>query len=216
MRIHKSELIVWGILLLAVLLGICSYPRIPATMASHWNARGEVDGYMPKFWGLFLIPFILAVLDLFFLAIPKIDPRKANIEKFRKYYDGFIIVFSLFMLAVHAQVILWNLGTKISPNLVLPVGMGLLFFYIGVLFRNAKQNWFIGIRTPWTLDSEKVWDRTHRLGGTLFKFAGVAAFTGVFFRRYAVLFILIPVLFSALCTVVYSYFAYRKEMKQGY
>jgi len=144
-------------------------------MASHWNARGEVDGYTSKFWGLFLMPLILVGLGALFIAIPRIDPLKANIEKFRGYYDGLIIIFVIFMLAIHAQGILWNLGIEINPNVIFPICLGPVFFYTGVLCENAKRNWFIGIRTPWTLSSERVWDKTHKIGGRLFKIAGIGS-----------------------------------------
>ncbi len=213
MNMRKSEILIMVLILLSFISGIYFYPQMPEKMASHWNAQGEVDGYMSKFWGLFFMPFILIGLSLLFIAIPRIDPLKANIEKFRKYYDGFIILFLIFMLAIYFQVILWNVGIKISPNIIFPIGLGLLFFYIGILCENAKRNWFIGIRTPWTLSSERVWEKTHKIGGKLFKIAGVVAVVGVFFQSYAVFFILVPVILVAAYTIVYSYFEYQKEMK---
>lgn len=213
MNMRKSEIAILGIILLPFIAGIYFYPQMPEKMASHWNAQGQVDGYMPKFWGLFLMPFILVGLALLFVAISRIDPLKANIEKFRKYYDGFIILFLIFMVSLYAQVILWNIGIKISPNATLPIWFGLLFFYFGILFENVKQNWFIGIRTPWTLSSKRVWDKTHKIGGKLLKVAGVIAFVGVFFPSYALFFILIPLLSVTAYTIVYSYLEYQKEMK---
>ncbi|RLE41585.1 hypothetical protein DRJ19_05640 [Candidatus Woesearchaeota archaeon] len=210
---RKSTIAVLGMILFSFVIGIYFYPQMPEKMASHWNAQGQVDGYMPKFWGLFLIPFILVGLALLFVAIPRIDPLKENIEKFRKYYDGFIILFFVFMLSVYSQVILWNLGVKITPNVILPIGLGILFFYCGILCENVKQNWFIGIRTPWTLSSERVWEKTHKIGGKLFKIAGVIAFFGVFFQSYALFFILVPVISVAAYTIIYSYFEYQKEVK---
>jgi len=211
MSVRKNQIAIWGIVLLSFLLSIYFYPQMPAKMASHWNAKGQVDGYMSKFWGAFLMPFVLVGIALLFLAIPKIDPLKANIKKFRKYYDGFIIIFLIFMFSVHTQVILWNLGTKISFNLILPIGIGILFYYVGILCENAKRNWFIGIRTPWTLSNEKVWDKTHKIGGKLFKIAGLIALVGIFFKTLAVFFIVVPVLLVGIFTVVYSYVEYQKE-----
>ncbi|HED00131.1 MAG TPA: SdpI family protein [Proteobacteria bacterium] len=208
---RKSEIIILGIILVSIIVGIYFYPQMPEKMASHWNTQGEVDGYMSKFWGLFLMPFILVGLGLLFIVIPRIDPLKANIEKFRKYYDGFIILFFTFMLSVYSQVILWNLGIEISPNVILPIGLGLLFFYVGILCENAKRNWFIGIRTPWTLSDERVWENTHKIGGKLFKIAGVVAFVGIFFQSYALFFILIPVIFVAVYSIVYSCLEYLKS-----
>jgi uncharacterized membrane protein len=109
--------------------------------------------------------------------------------------------------------ILWNIGIKVGPNVTVPIGTGLLFIGAGILCENAKRNWFIGIRTPWTLSSEQVWDKTHRLGGKLFKIAGVIAVVGIFSQSYAVFFVLVPVLLVAAYTIVYSYFEYQKEVK---
>lgn len=210
---RKTELFMLIAVIISFIIGIYLYPQMPEQMASHWNAAGQVDDYMSRFWGVFLMPFVLVGLGLLFIAIPKIDPLKENIEKFRKYYDGFIILFFVFMLLVYVQTILWNLGTEISPNLVFPILMGLLFFYIGILLENAKRNWFIGIRTPWTLSSEKVWNKTHKLGSKMFKIAGIIVLIGFLFQEYATYFILIPVLFVAFYLVVYSYFEYQKEKK---
>ncbi|WP_269848953.1 SdpI family protein [Methanosarcina horonobensis] len=180
---RKFTIAITGLVLLSFLLSIYFYPQVPEQMATHWNSQGEVDGYMSKFWGLFFMPLVITSLAVMFLIIPRIDPKKENIEKFRKYYDGFIVILILFMIAVHLQILLWNAGVQISPNAILPVGIGLLFYYIGILTENAERNWFIGIRTPWTLSSDRVWKRTNRLGGKLFKIAGIVAVFGAFFSR---------------------------------
>lgn len=211
MDTKKTKIIISLILLLSFIISFYFYPQIPDKMATHWNARGEVNGYMSKLLGTFLIPFILLGLTLVFLTIPKIDPLKENVEKFRKYYDGFIIIFLIFMVSVHLQVVLWNIGIRISPNVIMPVGIGILFFYTGILCENAKRNYFIGIRTPWTLASDRVWDKTHKLGGKLFKIAGIIALVGIFFRDYALFFALVPAILFSVYTVVYSYLEYRKE-----
>jgi uncharacterized membrane protein len=100
-----------------------------------------------------------------------------------------------------------------SPNVIFPIGLGLLFFYSGILYENAKRNWFIGIRTPWTLSNDIVWDKTHKIGGKLFKIAGVVAIFGIFFQKYALLFILVPVILITAYTIIYSYFEYQKVVK---
>ncbi|MDY9925196.1 SdpI family protein [Methanosarcina sp.] len=212
---RKATAAITGLVLLSFIISIYFYPQVPEQMATHWNSKGEVDGYMSKLWGLFFMPFVIAGLTIMFLVIPRIDPRKENIAKFRNYYDGFIVLLILFMVIVHIQILLWNTGIKISPNAVLPLGIGLLFYYIGILTENAERNWFIGIRTPWTLSSDRVWKRTNRLGGKLFKIAGIAAIFGAFFPELAIYFILVPVIFVAGFTVVYSYIEYQKELKEN-
>lgn len=212
MGMRKTTLIIWVVVFLSFIVSIYFYDQMPEKVASHWNFRGEVDGYMPRFWGVFLMPFVLAGLSLLFMVIPVIDPLKENIMEFRGYYDRFIILFLVFMFSVHLQIIFWNLGVEVSPNVVFPVGFGVLFFYAGVLCENAKRNWFIGIRTPWTLSSDVVWDRTHKVGGRLFKFSGVVAFFGVFFPDYALFFMVVPVVLVSVYTVVYSYFEFQREV----
>ena len=210
----RIEAIILGLVLLSFMVSLYFYPLMPEKIAIHWNVQGQVDGYASKFPGLFILPFLFTGIVLLFITIPKVDPLKENIERFRKYYDGFIILFSAFMVFIHLYVISWNMGIRISPNMVLPIGLGLLFFYCGILCENAKRNWFIGIRTPWTLSSEKVWERTHKVGGRLFKACGVISIIGLLFPSHVAYFILIPVMFAAAFLIVFSYFAYQKEMRQ--
>lgn len=207
----KSYWIIITITLLSFGIGIYFYPQLPDTVASHWNFRGEVDSYMSKFWGLFLMPIISLSLFLLFLFIPKIDPLKANIEKFRKYFDAFIVLIVVFLFYIYLLSIFWNLGFRFDMGRAVVPSLGILFYYCGVLIENAKRNWFVGIRTPWTLSSDKVWHKTHKIGGKLFKIAGVIAFLGVILPKYALFFVLIPAILTAIYTVVYSYFEYQKE-----
>jgi uncharacterized membrane protein len=212
---RKVTAAITGLVFISFILSIYFYQQVPEQMATHWNSQGEVDGYMSKLWGLFFMPLVITGLVIMFLIIPKIDPKKENIAKFRKYYDGFIVILVLFMVAVHLQTLLWNTGIRISPNSVLPLGIGLLFYYMGILTENAERNWFIGIRTPWTLSSERVWKRTNRLGGKLFRIAGIAAVFGAFFPEFAIYFILVPVIAVAGFSIIYSYMEYQKEIKEN-
>jgi uncharacterized membrane protein len=211
MRISRQLLIVIGLVMVAFVITIYFYPQMPEKMAMHWNAKGQVDGYTNKNSGIFLMPFMMAGIAILLYFIPCLDPRRRNIERFRPYYEGFIVVLSVFLLAVQYQVILWNLGIKLSPNIFMPVAVGLLFFYIGFLCEKAKSNWFIGIRTPWTLSSDRVWEKTHRLGGILFKITGIIAITGIFFQKYAFLFVIVSAFALTAITIIYSFVIYKQE-----
>ncbi|MFH1401732.1 MAG: SdpI family protein [Parcubacteria group bacterium] len=207
----KSQIIILGIILLSFAVGIYFYPKMPDSMASHWNFRGEVDDYIPKFWGLFLMPLVSLGMFFLFILIPKIDPLKNNIEKFRKYFDWFIVLMISFLFYIYLLTLFWNAGFRFNLSQLMMPALAILFYYCGVLIENAKRNWFIGIRTPWTLSSDGVWDKTHKLGGKLFKFAGVAAILGIFFPDHASFFVIIPVFSVTIFTLFYSYFEYKKE-----
>jgi len=214
MTMIKSEIKTASIILLSFILGLYLYPQMPEKMASHWNLQGQVDGYMSKFWGLFLIPLISVGLFLLFILIPKIDPLKANIEKFRKYYDRFVVLVIGFLFYIYILTIFWifwNSGMRLDMIRFLAPAFGILFYYSGILTENSKRNWFIGIRTPWTMSSEKVWEKTNRMGGKLFKISGLVALLGIFLPSYALFFILVPVIFAVAYTIIYSYFEYQKR-----
>lgn len=128
------------IIMFSFIIGISCYSKTSSLMASHWNNEGLVDGYIPKFWGLFLMP-ILEVIFLFLLInLPKIDPLKANIEKFRKYYDIFILILILFLFYVYILTLLWNFNFKFNMIISLIPALGILFFYSGILMENSYRN----------------------------------------------------------------------------
>jgi uncharacterized membrane protein len=148
---------------------------------------------------------------LLFIFIPRIDPLKSNIQQFRKHYDGFVVLIMVFLFYLYLLTIFWNSGYIFNMTVFLSPALAILFYYSGVLIENAKRNWFIGIRTPWTMSSDKVWDKTHKIGGKLFKIAGVIALFAIFFERFAIIIIIVPVILTSIYTFVYSYFEYQKE-----
>jgi len=186
---------------------------MPDQIASHWNAKGTVDSYMPKIVGLFLMPFVTLALFFLFLLIPSIDPLKNNIKKFRKYYNNFVLIIILFLFYIYLLTILWNFNYKFNMTMMMIPVLGVLFIYIGYIMKNLKRNWFIGIRTPWTLSSDKVWDKTHNLGSKLFMLSGIIILIGSFFEDYIFWFIFIPIIITVLWTFIYSYLEWKKIKK---
>jgi uncharacterized membrane protein len=205
-----NNLVAISIILISFIVGIYLYPMMPEVMASHWNFKGEVDDYMSKFWGLFLMPIMSLGMFLIFSLIPKMDPMKENIEKFKKYFDDFIVVLFLFLFYIYLLTIFWNLGLEFNMSKFLVPLMGILFFYCGNLIENAKRNWFIGIRTPWTLSNDQVWDKTHKRGGKLFKVCGIITFLSILLPDYAIFFTIIPIIFSSIYLFAYSYLEFQK------
>jgi len=209
----KTSIILSAVLILIVILaGVFLWSRLPDPMASHWNETDQVDGYMGKFWGTFLLPVMMIGLTLLFLAIPSIDPLKKNIADFRGWFNVFIVLFNLFMAFVHGLTLAWNLGhTGIRMSVAMIPAMGLLFILIGLMIRKAKRNYFIGIRTPWTLANDVVWEKTHRLGSKLFIAAGILTLLALLFPDKAFIILMVSTLGAALISVVYSYLVFRQE-----
>jgi uncharacterized membrane protein len=203
------------VLILTAVMTLAVYPVMPDVVASHWNAAGDLNGTLPKFWGLILIPILMCFFCALLVVLPRIDPLRDNYRKFQDYYDGFILVFAAFFFFIQLEIILWGLGIRVSPNLIMPVMIGILFIYIGFLLEHAEPNWFVGIRTPWTLSSGSVWKKTHQKGALLFKLAGVVSMIGILAGVYAWLFILLPAIAVAISTVVYSYVEFRREQTVG-
>ena len=159
------------------------------------------------------MPIISLVLLVLFIIIPKIDPLKANIAKFKSYYSTFIFAIILFLFYLHILTLVWNMGIRFNMVSMMSPGFAVLFFYCGIVLENAKRNWFIGIRTPWTLSNDNVWAKTHRLGGKLYKASGILSLVGVILPNYAIFFILVPIIIASIYLVVYSYVEYNKQIK---
>jgi len=213
MSTRTTTILVLVMIIGTTLAGLLLWSRLPEQMASHWNFNDQVDGYMSKFWGVFMVPLITLGMFVLFLVIPSIDPLKANIAQFREAFNLFIVLMVVFMLYIYGLTLAWNLGYtdfKISTS-ILPA-IGLLFIFIGFMLRRAKRNFFIGIRTPWTLSSDQVWNKTHQLGSILFMASGALAVVGSFFGGTTAFWMLmIPIFGSTIFLVIYSYILYRRE-----
>lgn len=215
MTTRLTSIIVLALIATALIAGALLWSQLPEQMASHWNENDQVDGTMSKFWGVWMMPLVTLGMFGLFLLIPNIDPLKANIAKFRPTFNLFIALIVAFMLYMHGLTFVWNLGFqnfKMSAAM-LPF-LGILFIFIGYMLRQAKRNWFIGIRTPWTLSSDSVWDKTHQLGSILFMVSGAfAIFGGLFGGMIAFWLLFVPLIGSTLFLVIYSYILYRDETR---
>jgi uncharacterized membrane protein len=199
-----------ALVLASVITSAAYYPFAPDVIASHWNVSGEADGTMSRFWGLALFPIAQIGLAALLLAIPLIDPLKENLAQSRWRYDLFVVILLIYLLALQLLVVAWNAGLQLDFNIVLPLGAGLVFIYIGTMLGHLKRNYLVGVRTPWTLASDEVWARTHRVSGRLFVACGVASMAGALFGSWAWVFIVGPLLGAVVYAVVYSYLAYRR------
>jgi len=211
MSTRVATIAILGMIALAFVAGLVLWPQLPDPMPSHWNAAGEVDGYMPRFWGLFLMPVLSMGVFLLFLAIPRIDPLKANIAQFIGAYNWLMVLLVGYLLYIYALTLLWALGYQFNMLTLMMPAMGLLFLAVGWMVGRAKRNYFVGIRTPWTLSSDTVWAKTHQLGKWMFIGAGVVMllFSTLGERGFGVG--MAAVLAAAFVPIAYSYFLWKKE-----
>lgn len=152
----------------AIVASVVAYPTLPEQVPNHWSVSGEVNGWTSRFWGAWMIPLIMALIWVIMRAIPHIDPRRENYQKFSGMYEVLISATLAFMLMMHVVVLMAANGANVSINRVVIVGVGAFFVIIGLMLPRVHPNWFVGIRTPWTLTSDLSWERTHKIGGTLF------------------------------------------------
>ncbi len=210
----KKELIPIAILVAMFIAAIVLHPSMPDQMITHWGPSGEPDGYGSKFLGLWLMPIVAAGLYLFMFIIPRVAVYKKNIMKFYQYYFGFKVVFVAFFGMIYLYMILQNLGYQFHFGTAMIPILAILFFYIAIMISKAKRNFFIGIRTPWTLASEKVWDKTHKTGAWAFGALAIFILIGLIFKKYMLWFVIIPVLAYLVFIFVYSYLLFQKYGKQ--
>ena len=215
MSTRTTAILVLVMIAAATVAGLVLWNRLPESMASHWNVNDQVDGYTSKFTGVFMIPLMTLGMFLLFQVIPSIDPLKANIAQFREAFNLFLVLIVAFMVYLYGLTLAWNLGyTDFRMSGAMLPAIGLLFIFIGFMMRQAKRNFFIGIRTPWTLSSDHVWNETHRIGAVLFMISGALAFVGGFFGGTTAFWLMfIPIIATTLFLLVYSYVLYQRETR---
>jgi uncharacterized membrane protein len=191
------------------------YPRLPSSMPMHWDLRGDVNRYGSRWEGALLLPGLMIGVWLLLRVVPRLDPRRANYAKFADTYNLFID--SLVVLFAVMQVALLGaaLGWPVSMERVVPTLIGLEFIILGNALPRARPNWWFGIRTPWTLSNDRVWLRTHRVGGYLLVAAGVVLlFSAVVPGPLTLSLGIAAVAAAVFGSFVYSYFAWKQETSQ--
>ena len=205
----RADIISLVFIAAAIIVAAVLYPSLPEQIPTHWNAQGEVDGTMKKPGGVIVMPAMALFTYIIMKLIPIISPKGFRTDKFSDVMGVLQVTLVGFMSIVAILVLLEARGLNVRINEMIIGGIGLLFVIIGSYLGRARKNFFIGIRTPWTLASDEVWNRTHRIGGKLFILSGAIIWTGALFGVpltwtvvVAVALVLIP--------VVYSYFLYRR------
>jgi uncharacterized membrane protein len=212
----KLRNIVQSVLLVTYLvISILSYFYLPTTVVTHWGADGQPNGTMSKEMNsLTMIGMLLFLYVLLKFAI-RLDPKKENIYKFIDSYEWFINIMLFFFIILNVFVTMWNLGYQVPIMYFMIPMFSILQFGLGYLLANAKQNYSIGIRTPWTLADSEVWDKTHKLGSKLFYISGVLCLFGMLSEMLGLIFMIFPLLLIVMFLFGYSYYLYIQKAKKS-
>ena len=185
------------------------YLWLPDQIPSHWNLAGEVDSTMSKTWGAFMMPLIMLGLYGVFRVIPALSPKGYGIEAANSGFVGIrVAVFALFAL-LNVLILLAALGVPIAMGSAVSMAVGGLLAVLGWFLDRLPRNFYVGIRTPWTIVDEDNWTRTHRLGKWLFMAAGLVMVVGGIMGANAFV-IAAAALAAGLVPMVYSYVIYRQ------
>ena len=209
MKITRTNLLSLALVAASFILTAAFYDRLPESVPTHWNASGVADGFTPKPWGPFLLPLtMLGVLVLLFI-LPRISPRGYRMDRFQGVFEILQAAILAFLLLVTLLALLAGIGAPVPMDRAIHAGTGLLFVVLGNFMGKLTKNFFVGIRTPWTLASDEVWLRTHRLGGKVFVLAGLGLLVSGLAGGGTVA-LLVAVAIAAGIPVVYSYVLYRR------
>ncbi len=208
--------------LIPLLLVLCTfiiawyvYPILPNKIPSHWNAAGQVDSYSQKA-SIFVLPIIFLVVLILLFVLPILEVFRDNMLKIYTYYYWFKILFGVFFTVLFISTILPNFGYNINVAKIVMLMIGILFTGLGIILPKLKRNFIFGIRTGWTLSNDKVWEKTHKVGGILFLILGIITIIISYLLALEVLFyifITLTILISVFL-VFYSYYLYRNIVKR--
>ena len=212
----KKEIPLLAILLLPFLYIAFIWKKLPQKIPMHWNIEGEVDRYGEKI-EILLIPIMLPMFVYFiFSVIPKIDPKKKLNNMGKKLQTLKFLVTSL-MSALALFIIYYSQNkTAANPTFIF-VFVGILYVVLGNYFKTIKANYFIGIRTPWTLESESIWKETHLLAGKLWLSGGLLIVISSLFldEKFNVVLFLIITGIITIIPAIYSFLLFKRESKIG-
>src|SRR3989338_1375323 len=210
MPIQKRDLIPLAIVLCSWLIALLSYSSLQALVPTSWDAAGNVTHVGPKAVHAFLYPGIILLLYLLLQYLPVLDPRPKSIIRFPHLF-GMKLALLSFFLALHLLFLNSVHGLFPVPmSVAIPALIAVLLFYIGAIIKEVKRNFFIGIRTPWTLSSDQVWEKTHRAGSITLRINALAFLLVIPYPGYFLAIILLPTLANVLFLAAYSFILYRR------
>lgn len=210
MKFSKTEITLYIFAFIVLIVGIFLLPNLPNQMATHWNQYGVADGFSSKIISVLIMPISFLVLAFIYSLVSRTKYIKED-KELKNPLDKIMIAAAIFLLLISVLSFLWNIGYNFNMSYFIIPPTGLLFFLIGYLMIDVKQNYFFGIRNLWTLKNKKVWIKTHYVSGMLFMFLGIFMLFSIFFIKYAFYALLIGVLLASLISFTYSYVVFKNK-----
>jgi uncharacterized membrane protein len=215
-RLLREDWPLWLLLALAFAAALWIYPRLPDRVPVHWNIHGQVDNWGSRFWATFGLLAFLAGIYALVALVPFVDPRRANYAKFLSAHRlirwGTVLTF----------VAIWGCTTAVAAGQPMPIErivpgiIGLLFAAMGNIMGRLRYNWFVGIRTPWSMANEEAWRLTHRASGPVWVLSGIGMLIGAFLGGvFNFVMMMIGIFVPGIFSVAYSYVAYRRSQPKN-
>jgi uncharacterized membrane protein len=217
MPIKKSahEITIWIIIILTFGLAFYFYHLFPAFVPTHWDMMGNINGYSSARFAAFFLPCFSLGLYLLLTFIPLIDPERKRYRQFAESYSAIKLTIIGFLTTVYVLIGFNGMGYHVQFELIIPIMVGGLFIIIGRYLRDIKHNWFVGIRTPWTLSSEEVWNKTHKLASQLFVVGGVVMIILALIPAYEkFVSYLVLIALMVIIPIIHSYFLYQASLRK--
>jgi len=212
MRLNKTEIFILILIVIYLITTYFLYPLMPSLIATHWNIKGTADGFSSRLFGVLIMPIFFIILFVIYYLFSRSNILK-NTE-LKKQLDVTIIFSVLFLFFVSILSLIYNVGIKFNMSKLMIPATSILFITMGFILKDIKKrNLFFGIRTPWTLIDDKVWRKTHKLGGWLFIVFGIILLFAMLYIEYFTTIFLFSIIGILLITFVYSYMVYKKEKK---
>ncbi|HET8841327.1 MAG TPA: SdpI family protein [Ktedonobacteraceae bacterium] len=212
------DLLIWAIIVIQIIVAVYGFVVLPDTVPIHWGINGQANGYGPKWVGTFLFPFISIGIYILIRGLLAAGPRLGGRENLAANLQIVKLVLAgltLFMLIIQLSALVQSLGIGFDMTLIVMLALSVLFIFLGNYMGKMRRNFWMGIRTPWSLTNAVVWERTHRLGGWLFVAVGLIGVICSFIPLLRIWGIIVPSIAVSIFLYVYSYICYQQQMQIG-
>lgn len=213
------DLLILAVIAIQVIVAVYGFAVLPDLVPIHWGINGQADGYGLKWMGTILYPLIsvgiYALVRVLLVAGPRLGQQgdtSANLKLAKIILAGIM----LFLLIVQLVTIAESLGARLDMSIVIMLALSVLFIFLGNYMGKMRRNFWMGIRTPWSLSNAAVWERTNRMGGWLFVAVGVIGILSSFIPSLRLWGILVPIIAATIFLYIYSYVCYRQQTQRDH